>query len=42
MPRKAAIDLVAPIFELEANKLADWMDRKTGASRNYYKKKLVR
>jgi hypothetical protein len=42
MPREAAIELAAPIFELEADKLADWMDRKTGASRNYYKKKLVR
>jgi hypothetical protein len=42
MPREAAIELAAPIFELEADKLANWMDRKTGASRSYYKKKLAR
>ena len=38
MSRKAAIELVAPIHELEADKLTDWMDRKTEASRSYYKK----
>jgi hypothetical protein len=42
MPREAAIELVASIFGLEADKLANWMDRKTGASRSYYKKKLAR
>jgi hypothetical protein len=42
MPREAAIELVASIFELEADKLANWMDRKTGASRSYYKKKRAR
>jgi hypothetical protein len=42
MPRKAAIELVALSYELEPDKLADWMDRKTGASRSYYKKKLAR
>ena len=42
MPCEAAIELVAPIFGLEADKLANWMDRKTGASRSYYKKKLAR
>ena len=42
MPREAAIELVASIFGLETDKLANWMDRKTGASRSYYKKKLAR
>jgi hypothetical protein len=38
MPRKAAIELIAPIYELEAGKLTNWMDRKTGASRRFNKK----
>jgi hypothetical protein len=42
MPREAAIELVASILGLEADKLTNWMDRKTGASRSYYKKKLAR
>ena len=42
MSREAAIELVAPIFGIEADKLTNWMDRKTGASRSYYKKKLAR
>jgi hypothetical protein len=35
MSRKDAIELIAPNYGLEIDKLSDWMDRKTGASRRH-------
>jgi hypothetical protein len=35
MSRKNAIGLIAPVYELEADKLTNWMDGKTGASRRH-------